>query len=119
MDRKGYLQWRNQLKFHHSQIAEKILIECGYGNETIDQVKFLLQKKELHQHHPDTQLLEDVICLVFIEFYLEEFIAEHDEEKVVEILRKTMKKMSARAKGEALKIPVSDHVKELIQRAAV
>jgi len=117
MDRKGYLQWRSQLAIHHANIAEKILQECGYDDDTIAKVKFLLQKKQLH-HNPDTQLLEDVICLVFIEFYLEDFAREHDDEKVVDILKKTLKKMSPRAIQEALKIPVSSHIGALIAKAS-
>jgi hypothetical protein len=117
MDRKGYLQWRAQLAIHHGKIAEKFLIECGYDQEIIDKVKSLLQKKQLHQN-PDTQLLEDVICLVFIEFYLDEFANQHDDEKVIDILKKTIKKMSPRAVDAALKIQVSEHVKNLIGKAA-
>ena len=79
---------------------------------------FLLQKKELRQHHPETQLLEDVICLVFIEHYLEDFAQKHDDEKVIEILKKTMQKMSPRAIAEAGKIPVSPRINALLARAA-
>lgn len=117
MDRKGYLQWRAQLAIHHAKIADAILTECGYDRETIDKVKFLLQKKQLHQN-PETQLLEDVICLVFIEFYLDDFAQQHDDDKVVDILKKTFTKMSPRAIQEGLKIHVSDHVKKLIDKAA-
>lgn len=117
MDRKGYLQWRSQLALHHAKVASGILEECGYDTETIDKVKFLLQKKQLHQN-ADTQLLEDVVCLVFIEFYLDEFARQHDDDKVVDILQKTLKKMSPRAIQEALKITVTDHVKKLIEKAA-
>ena len=117
IDRKGYLQWRSQLAIHHATIAEKILKECEYDQETIDKVKALLQKKQLHQN-PDTQLLEDVICLVFIEYYLDDFANLHDDDKVIDILKKTLKKMSPKAIQEAVKISVSDHVKKLINKAA-
>ena len=117
MDKKGYLQWRNTLKFHHAKIAGDILTNCGYAAETIDKVKFLLLKKELNKN-ADTQILEDVICLVFIQYYLEEFASKHEDDKVVDILRKTMKKMSPSAITEAGKINVSGKIKELIQQAA-
>jgi hypothetical protein len=93
MDRKGYLQWRNEEKAHHARIAAQILSECAYEAEMIDRVRNLLLKKELFTN-PDTRLLEDVICLVFIEFYLADFAAGHEDEKVVDILRKTIRKMS-------------------------
>jgi hypothetical protein len=117
MDRKGYLQWRSKLAMYHAGIASDILRKCGYGEENIEHVKFLLQKKQLLQHHPDTQLLEDVICLVFIEHYLEDFALRHDDDKVVDILRKTIKKMSARALEEAANIPLRDRMKSLISQA--
>jgi hypothetical protein len=117
MDKKGYLQWRNAEKFHHAKIADQILSSCRYDLETIEKVKFLLLKKEL-QTNADTQLLEDVICLVFVQYYLEDFAALHDDAKVIDILKKTLKKMSDRAIAEAVKIPVSAKVGGLIAQAA-
>lgn len=116
MDRKGYLQWRTVLKSLHATIAGKILLRCGYDNDTISNVTFILLKKELFSH-PDTQLLEDVICLVFVAHYLEAFAARHDDDKVMNILRKTIKKMSTRAIHSVGQLPLSEKTKELIQRA--
>ena len=116
MDKKGYLQWRNVLKSHHAKLAGQILQSCRYDEETIEKVKSLLLKKQLHTD-PDTQALEDVICLVFIEFYLEEFATKHEPEKVVDILQKTLRKMSPRAIEESAKIPVSEKIKLLIRQA--
>jgi hypothetical protein len=118
MDRKGYLQWRSKLSLYHSEIASKILLACGYDQATIEKVKFLLQKKELHQHHPETQLLEDVICLVFIEHYLHDFALEHEDDKVIDILKKTMKKMSKNAIDEVEKIPLSERIQSLLATAS-
>ncbi len=117
MDRKGYLQWRNALKFHHAKIAGDILTTCGYDEATIDKVKFLLLKKELG-HNPETRLVEDVVCLVFIEFYLEDFAARHDDDKIIDILRKTMNKMSQHAIDEVANINLSPKISGLIARAA-
>jgi hypothetical protein len=117
MDKKGYLQWRNKLKQHHAAIAEQILSECGYDADTIEKVKFLLLKKQLHTN-ADTQLLEDIICLVFVEYYLEDFADKHDDEKVIDILHKTLKKMSPKAITEAVGLVKSDHIKDLLQKAA-
>jgi hypothetical protein len=117
MDKKGYLQWRNTLKTHHAKIAEQILTSSGYDAPTIEKVKSLLLKKEL-QTNADTQLLEDVICLVFIEYYLEDFANQHEDEKVVDILKKTLRKMTPRAIEEAGKIPVSERIGALIMKAA-
>lgn len=116
MDRKGYLQWRNTLKFHHAKIAGEILKDCQYETDIIEKVEFLLLKKELNRN-ADTQILEDVICLVFVKYYLDEFAARHDDEKVVDILRKTLKKMTPKAIGEVGGISVTERVGTLIQLA--
>ena len=115
-DRKGYLVWRNKLKDHHAAISAKILTEAGYGQDMIDKVRFLLLKKELH-HNKDTQLLEDVVCLVFIEHYLSDFAEKHDDDKIIDILKKTMKKMTARGISVATDLRVSSKIKSLLQRS--
>lgn len=117
MDRPGYLMWRSQLKIHHTKVAEPILRECGYDDETISKVKSLLLKKQLQQN-PDTQLIEDVICLVFVEFYLDDFSRQHSEEKMLEIVRKTLKKISPQGIEAALKISMTENVRNLIMQAA-
>jgi hypothetical protein len=113
MDKVGYIRWRNGLKLYHAGIAEKILEKHGVDHDLIERVKFLLQKKNL-KHDPDTQTLEDVICLVFLENYLEEFTVKHEEEKVIDILLKTWKKMSHNAQEAALNINFNDKMKPMI-----
>ena len=115
-NKKGYLQWRNQEKMHHARIAEGILRACGYDEHTIERVKALLLKQELHSN-PDTQLLEDVVCLVFLEHYLDDFSSKHETEKVVDILRKTMRKMSIEAKRAVDGLKLSANTRSLVQRA--
>jgi hypothetical protein len=115
--KKGYLQWRSEEKMHHARIAESLLDTCGYDTDTIEKVKFLLLKKELFTN-PQTQLLEDVVCLVFIEHYLDEFAAKHEDDKVIDILRKTMKKMTPRAIQAVGNIKLSERMKGLISKAA-
>ncbi|MGI4729896.1 MAG: DUF4202 domain-containing protein [Janthinobacterium lividum] len=116
MDRPGYLTWRSQLKLHHTKVAGPILQECGYDEETISKVKALLLKKNLQQN-TDTQLIEDVICLVFVEYYLDDFSRQHSEEKMLDIVRKTLKKISPQGIEAALKIHMTEHVKSLIMKA--
>ena len=114
--RKGYLQWRNSLKLHHASIAEKILGDSAYDKHDIEKVKFLVLKKQLRQH-PESQLLEDIVCLVFLEYYLEEFAAKHDDEKITSILTKTLHKMSERCIHAAMEIRLSDKLSRLLTRA--
>ena len=116
MDRKGYLQWRNALKFHHAKLAGQILQTCGYDEATIEKVKFLLLKKELNRN-AETQLMEDVICLVFVEYYLQDFAVKHEDDKVIDILKKTLTKMSKHAKEEVANIKLTPKVAQLVSMA--
>ena len=118
MNRKGYLRWRQDLKKFHAKKASSILEEVGYDQETIDRVCFLLEKKQLKKNE-ETQILEDVICLVFLEYYFEPFAKKHPEEKTIDILQKTWRKMSEQGQSSALKLPLSKFASELISKALV
>ena len=100
----GYKAWRTRLMGFHADTAAAILREAGYEAEAIARVRSLLLKERL-KRDPETQLLEDVIGLVFLEHYLAGFVAghpEYDEAKFADILRKTWLKMSrARAQRGA------------------
>ena len=116
MNRVGYLKWRQDLKKFHAEKASGILMEVGYDQKTIDKVGFLLEKKQLKKNE-ETQTLEDVICLVFLEYYFEPFIEKHPKEKLIDIIQKTWNKMSAKGHNMALKISFSKTSFELIQKA--
>ena len=100
MDRQGYLQWRTGLYKFHAETAGRIMRETGYDAETIERVQAAVGKKGI-KVNAETQLLEDVTDLVFLEHYLAGFAARHpeyDEAKWIEIIRKTWQKMSADAR---------------------
>jgi len=102
--RQGYLQWRTGLYRFHAETAGKLLREAGYGEAAVERVQQAVGKRAL-KVNPDTQLLEDVSDLVFIEHYMLAFAQKHpeyDEAKWLDIIRKTWKKMSPRAREFAL-----------------
>ncbi len=115
MDRKGYLSWRQKLYGVHAELAGSILAEVGFDAVTVARVGTLLRKKGL-KTDPEAQLLEDVICLVFLRHYFAGFAAKHDEAKVVDILRKTWSKMSERGREAALALPLGEE-RRLVERA--
>lgn len=103
---EGYKAWRSRLMDFHADTAAGVLREAGYDPETTARVRSLLRKERL-KRDPDAQLLEDVIGLVFLEHYLEGFVAAHpeyDEAKLAGILKKTWAKMSPRGRAAALAI---------------
>lgn len=104
MTRAGYYRWRMRLRDFHAEIAAAMLSQAGYDDDTIAGVCSLVKKQSL-QLDEEAQTLEDVIVLVFLESYLEDFVRTHnsyDEAKLMDILRKTLKKMSARGREAAL-----------------
>lgn len=116
LDRPGYHQWRNTLKKYHAELAGQLLTGVGYDTETITRVQHLVQKLRL-KDDPEVQLLEDVICLVFLEHYFLPFAAQHPEAKVIEIVQKTWPKMTARGHALALQLPFSPEALALVSRA--
>jgi hypothetical protein len=121
MDRNGYLQWRTGLYKFHAETAGRLMQEAGYDDETIERVKTAVGKKGL-KVNPETQLLEDVTDLVFIEHYMLEFAGhkpDYSEEKWLDIVRKTWKKMSERGREFALagKIKLPEPLVPLITKA--
>lgn len=119
--RQGYLQWRTGLYKFHAETAAGLLTEAGYDEATVERVKQAVGKRAL-KVNPDTQLLEDVTDLVFIEHYMLAFAEKHpeyDEEKWIDIIRKTWKKMSERAQQFALagNIELPEPLIPLIQKS--
>ncbi len=116
MDRTGYNQWRTKLRRFHADKAAGILKKVGYHSDIIERVRFLVLKRQLKRDQ-ETQTLEDVICLVFLEFYFDAFALKYSEEKLVDILRKTWGKMSDMGQKAALLLPLSDRAFALINKA--
>ena len=116
LGRKGYNQWRSTLRKLHAEKAGEVLTKVGYGQELIERVQFLVLKKQLKKD-PETQTLEDVICLVFLEFYFAKFAEGHTDEKVLDILQKTWRKMSEDGQNAAFDLPLSPRSVNFIQRA--
>ncbi|MBG7630421.1 MAG: DUF4202 domain-containing protein [Bacteroidetes bacterium] len=116
MNRVGYLTWRKDLKDFHAKKASEILGEAGYNAETINEVEFLLLKKQLKKN-ADTQTLEDVVCLVFLEFYFSKFSEKYSEEKLIDIVQKTWKKMSEKGHKAALELKLPESALALITKA--
>lgn len=114
--RAGYLKWRQDLKLFHADKAERVLENCGYDRETIQSVRKLNLKQDLSVD-PDMQVLEDALCMVFLENQLAPLAARTDEEKMLRAIQKSWAKMSARARELALSLPLAETGRRLIQKA--
>jgi hypothetical protein len=101
--RRGYRRWRSDLAKLHAEIAREILTDVGYDEGTIARVETLLRKIGLARD-PELQLFEDAICMVFFENEYVDLAAKHDDDKLVDILRKTWAKMSEVGRRAALEM---------------
>lgn len=104
MDKPGYMLWRTGLYKFHAETAANLMREVGYDEEMAERVKTIVSKKGL-KTNPETQQMEDVADLVFIEHYMVAFVAQHpdyDEDKWIVIVKKTWNKMSEAAHQFAL-----------------
>ncbi len=121
MDKKGYMLWRTNLYQFHAETAGRLMKEVGYDDGMIERVKSIVSKEDL-KTDPETQLMEDIVDLVFIEHYMLAFAGQHadyDEAKWIVIIKKTWNKMSQRAHEFALagKIKLPEALVPLILKA--
>jgi hypothetical protein len=116
MTRAGYHQWRNELKHFHAEKSAEVLRSVGYAEKVIRRVSDLNLKK----HFPadaESCVLEDALCLVFLQFQLHELAAKTDDEKVINALQKSWKKMTPLGHEHALKLEYGARERELVGRA--
>jgi hypothetical protein len=112
----GYFSWRTGLAKFHAEKAGQLLEEAGYDPGMRRPVESLLLKEGLRTN-PDMQVMEDALCLVFLEFQYEDFLLLHPAEKIIRILRKTWAKMSPTGREAALGLSFSEKGRALIGAA--
>lgn len=112
----GYLRWRTELKKFHAQKAGEILREVGYTDEVIIRVQALNLKKDFPKD-PDSRVLEDALCLVFLEHQFAELASRSTDEQMINALRKSWNKMTEQARAEALKLTYGSREHALIEKA--
>ncbi len=116
MTRPGYLQWRAELKKFHAQKSGEILQAVGYAPEVVERVQSLNLKKDFPRD-PESCVLEDALCLVFLEHQLADLARKTEDEKVITALQKSWKKMTPAGHAEALKLAYGPHEQALLDRA--
>lgn len=116
MTRAGYLKWRADLKKFHAQKAGEILRELGYSEDPITRVQELNLKKNFPTD-PESRVLEDALCLVFLQHQFADLASKTDEDKVISAVQKTWKKMTSEAQAEALKLNFAPNEKALLGKA--
>jgi hypothetical protein len=109
----GYMKWRNDLKQYHATRAGEIMREAGYDQDDVDRVATLIGKRGI-KRDPEVQMLEDTVCVTFLEHYAGDFIEPYDDEKVIDILAKTARKMSPEGLAAAAGLPMPERLARLL-----
>ena len=115
-NRRGYLRWRETLKTFHADTVAQLMQDVGYPGEVIERVRALISKRHL-ETDPDVQVLEDALCLVFLQTQFAELRQKTPDDKMREILRKTWKKMNPQGRQAALQLPLPEEEREFIRQA--
>jgi Domain of unknown function (DUF4202) len=113
----GYIAWRNAAKRRHAERVAEIMASCGYEDAATARAGALVRKEQLRSD-AEAQTLEDVASLVFLRHYALSFAAKHPEAKVLDILTKTQRKMSPRARETARDFGLAESVLALYERAS-
>ena len=116
LGRDGYNAWRTACRDHHAALTSAIMRRHGYAEGEIAQVVKIIRKEQL-KRDPESQALENVVAVVFVQHYLEAFVADHkdyDDAKLAGILRKTLRKMDAAGHAAVLALPLSGGTGRLV-----
>lgn len=117
--RNGYNDWRKACREHHGEVISTIMRDNGYADDEIARVVMLIKKEQLKKDR-ESQALENVVDVVFVEHYIDEFVAKYstyDEDKLIDIVGKTLRKMSPKGHAAALALNLPDATRALIMKA--
>ena len=115
-DRAGYLRWRRELQQFHARKSGEMLAAVGYDPATIARVQALNLKQDLATD-PECQVLEDALCLVFLQYQLTDLGRRMDEEKLIGALRKAWGKMSPAGRDAARTIEFGERERGWVAKA--
>ena len=114
--RVGYLAWRKDAREKHAADVRAIVLDVGYDDVFAARVASLVMKKD-RSRDAEAQSLEDCACLVFLELDYGDFVSKYDDAKVIDVVKKTWAKMSARARDEASTLALEGRPARLVRDA--
>jgi len=117
--RRGYNDWRRACRIHHANLVADIMSANDYDEPAIAHVGALIRKEQLKKD-PESQALENLAAIVFLEHYFDDFLEKHrdyEDDKLVDILGKTLCKMSPRGHAAALALPFAPRARGLVEAA--
>ena len=118
MTRPGYHRWRTELRQFHAGRATEILHDLHCSEDLIRRVQSLVLKQNFPAD-PESRVLEDALCLVFLEHQLAGLAARTPADRVINALRKSWMKMTPAARQAALALNYGPVEKALLDQALV
>jgi limonene-1,2-epoxide hydrolase len=117
--RAGYLRWRRDLHGQHARELGVVLGDAGYDETTIARVQSIVRKDGLARagEHDDVQVLEDALCLVFLETQLVDIAARLEPAKLPDVITKTAHKMSAAGLAQIAHVPLGPGAHRILDEA--
>ena len=114
--RRGYLRWREDLKTFHADTVARLMHGIGFPDASIQRVREIMGKRRL-QDDPESQTLEDALCLIFFETQLTELKQKTPDDKLQEVVRKVLKRMGAQGRTELSKLTLDADTRACIAGA--
>ena len=117
--RAAYLRWRKDLHAQHAEELGIVLGDAGYDEATIARVQKIVRKDGLARaaENDDVQVLEDALCLVFLETQLVDIAARLDPAKLPDVITKTARKMSPAGLAQIAHVPLGPGARRLLDEA--
>lgn len=112
----GYFKWRTDLAKYHAEKAGALMLEAGYEQEQVKAVQHIILKENL-KTDPEVQVMENALCLVFLEFQYPDFLTKHDDQKMIKILQRSWAKMTSVGREAAMTINYTEKGRNLIEKA--
>ncbi len=116
MTRAGYLRWRGELKKFHAQKTGELLSAAGYPEDVVARVQALNLKKGF-PNDPEGRVLEDALCLVFLEHQFAELVARTSQHTMLQAVKKVWNKMTPTAQAIARGLAYGPNERALLQKA--
>ncbi|KAL6759776.1 hypothetical protein V8C86DRAFT_2569161 [Haematococcus lacustris] len=113
--RAGYLKWREDLKKFHAATVTQLMAAAGYPQQSCAKVDGLINKKLLKE--AEGQVVEDALCLVFMERQFSDLLLKEGHERMVDIVRKTWRKMGPKGRAAALTLALAPEEAAVVSQA--
>lgn len=114
--RPGYLRWRRDQKQRHSAELGDLLSGAGLAADVVERASTIVAKVGLGTD-PEVQVFEDAVCLTFVETQFDETADRLDRDRMVEVVAKTLSKMSEAGRAAALTLDLDARAATIVTDA--